>query len=350
MSTAPASLREIAGRVDERLRTFLAAERLRWTTFDPDLAAPFDELERMVVGGGKRLRPVFTYWGFVGAGGQPSDTRVVDAGAAFELLHAFALFHDDIMDGSITRRGATTTHETMQAEHRSRGWSGDARRFGDGAAILIGDLSFVYADVLLSSLGPRGWQMWNELRIELNIGQYLDMLGSAQNERRADKAARICRYKSGKYTIERPLHLGALLADESTALLPHYSNYGLPLGDAFQLRDDVLGAFGDSAITGKPVGDDLREAKPTPLMALALTRANSPQRAVLSLVGTRVLSDTDVADVQHAIEECGALSEMESTIERLTTEAIDAISVAPIDAAVKKQLVELAHFVSERRA
>jgi len=350
VSTAPASLREIAGRVDERLRTFLAAERLRWTTFDADLAAPFDELERMVVGGGKRLRPVFTYWGFVGAGGQPSDARVVDAGAAFELLHAFALFHDDIMDGSITRRGATTTHETMQAEHRSRGWSGDARRFGDGAAILIGDLSFVYADVLLSSLGPRGWQMWNELRIELNIGQYLDMLGSAQNERRADKAARICRYKSGKYTIERPLHLGALLADEATALLPQYSNYGLPLGDAFQLRDDVLGAFGDSAITGKPVGDDLREAKPTPLMALALTRANAQQRATLSLVGARVLSDTDVADVQHAIVECGALSEMESTIERLTVEAIDAISAAPIDAAVQKHLVELAHFVSERRA
>ena len=350
MSTAPASLREIAGRVDERLRIFLAAERLRWTGFDADLAAPFDELERMVVGGGKRLRPVFTYWGFVGAGGQPSDTRVVDAGAAFELLHAFALFHDDIMDGSTTRRGATTTHETMQAEHRSRGWSGDARRFGDGAAILIGDLSFVYADALLSSLGPRGWQMWNELRIELNIGQYLDMLGSAQNERRADKAARICRYKSGKYTIERPLHLGALLADESTALLPHYSNYGLPLGDAFQLRDDVLGAFGDSAITGKPVGDDLREAKPTPLMALALTRANAQQRATLSLVGTRVLSDTDVADVQRAIVECGALSEMESTIERLTTEAIDSISAAPIDAAVREHLVELAHFVSERRA
>jgi len=350
VSTAPASLREIAGRVDERLRIFLAAERLRWTGFDADLAAPFDELERMVVGGGKRLRPVFTYWGFVGAGGQPSDTRVVDAGAAFELLHAFALFHDDIMDGSTTRRGATTTHETMQAEHRSRGWSGDARRFGDGAAILIGDLSFVYADALLSSLGPRGWQMWNELRIELNIGQYLDMLGSAQNERRADKAARICRYKSGKYTIERPLHLGALLADESTALLPHYSNYGLPLGDAFQLRDDVLGAFGDSAITGKPVGDDLREAKPTPLMALALTRANAQQRATLSLVGTRVLSDTDVADVQRAIVECGALSEMESTIERLTTDAIDAISAAPIDAAVRKHLVELAHFVSERRA
>lgn len=350
MTSAPASLRDIATRVDNRLRALLTEEEARWVGFDADLATPFAELARMVVGGGKRLRPVFTYWGFVGAGGSPTDPRVIDAGAAFELLHAFALFHDDIMDGSVARRGATTTHESMQAEHRARRWSGDARRFGDGAAILIGDLSFVYADMLLSHLGPRGWQMWNELRVELNIGQYLDMLGSAQNERRPEKAARICRYKSGKYTIERPLHLGALLADEATPLLDDYSAYGLPLGDAFQLRDDVLGAFGDSAVTGKPVGDDLREAKPTPLMALAMSRATQSQREVLSRVGVGVLSDTDVARVQQAIVDCGALAEMEITIERLTNEAIDAISAASIDAEVRAELVKLARFVSDRRA
>lgn len=350
MTSAPASLRDIATRVDNRLRALLTEEEARWVGFDADLSTPFAELARMVVGGGKRLRPVFTYWGFVGAGGSPTDPRVIDAGAAFELLHAFALFHDDIMDGSVARRGATTTHESMQAEHRARRWSGDARRFGDGAAILIGDLSFVYADMLLSHLGPRGWQMWNELRVELNIGQYLDMLGSAQNERRPEKAARICRYKSGKYTIERPLHLGALLADEATPLLEKYSAYGLPLGDAFQLRDDVLGAFGDSAVTGKPVGDDLREAKPTPLMALAMSRATQSQREVLSRVGVGVLSDTDVARVQQAIVDCGALAEMEITIERLTNEAIDAISAASIDAEVRAELVELARFVSDRRA
>lgn len=350
MTSAPASLRDIATRVDNRLRALLTEEEARWVGFDADLATPFAELARMVVGGGKRLRPVFTYWGFVGAGGSPTDPRVIDAGAAFELLHAFALFHDDIMDGSVARRGATTTHESMQAEHRARRWSGDARRFGDGAAILIGDLSFVYADMLLSHLGPRGWQMWNELRVELNIGQYLDMLGSAQNERRPEKAARICRYKSGKYTIERPLHLGALLADEATPLLENYSAYGLPLGDAFQLRDDVLGAFGDTAVTGKPVGDDLREAKPTPLMALAMSRATQSQREVLSRVGVGVLSDTDVARVQQAIVDCGALAEMETTIERLTNEAIDAISAASIDAEVRAELVELARFVSDRRA
>ena len=349
MSNAPAALRDIADRVDARLRDFLAAERTRWVEFDADLTVVFDELERMVVGGGKRLRPVFTYWGFVGAGGRPDEPRVIDAGAAFELLHAFALFHDDIMDGSVTRRGAVATHEAMQAEHRARGWSGDARRFGDGSAILIGDLSFVYADMLLAGLGPRGWQMWNELRVELNVGQYLDMLGSAQNERRPDKAARICRYKSAKYTIERPLHLGALLADENTALLEAYSRYGLPLGEAFQLRDDVLGVFGDSSITGKPVGDDLREAKPTPLMALALQKASSAQRSMLEMVGRQPLNETEIGRVQQAIVDSGALAEMESTITRLTNEAIAAIGATPIAADVQTRLVELAHFVSDRR-
>lgn len=349
MSGAPSSLKEIAARVDARLSSFLAGERTRWVSFDPDLAVPFDELERMVVGGGKRLRPVFAHWGFVGAGGDANDPRIIDAGAAFELLHAFALFHDDIMDGSVTRRGDTTTHEALQAEHRNKGWSGDARRFGDGAAILIGDLSFVYADMLLAGLGARGWQMWNELRVELNMGQYLDMLGSAQNERSPEKASRICRYKSGKYTIERPLHLGALLADENTTLLGTYSNYGLPLGDAFQLRDDVLGAFGDSSVTGKPVGDDLREAKPTPLMALALQRADSKQRDVLQRVGRDALDAAGVARVQQAIIDTGALQEMESRIEQLTTQAIDAIRGAAIDGAVRERLIELARFVSDRK-
>jgi len=191
--------------------------------------------------------------------------------------------------------------------------------------------------------------MWNELRVELNIGQYLDMLGSAQRERRRDKAARICLYKRAKSTIERPLHLGALLADENTGLLEAYSRYGLPLGDAFQLRDDVLGVFGESNITGKPVGDDLREAKPTPLMALALQRANAAQRTVLQRVGREALDPAGISEVQQAIIHSGALDEMESTITRLTNEAIAAISATPISAEVQTRLVELAHFVSDRR-
>ena len=203
----------------------------------------------MVEAGGKRLRPAFCHWGFVGAGGDPDDQRVVDAGAAFELMHAFALFHDDVMDDASSRRGEPTTHAVYADTHRLAGWSGESRRFGEGAAILVGDLAFVLADELLVGASDPVWRMWNELRTELNIGQFLDIVGSVRGERRIDKAERIARYKSGKYTIERPLHLGALLAapDRADELLPQLSRYGLPLGDAFQMRDDVMGVFGDTA-------------------------------------------------------------------------------------------------------
>ncbi|MGA0064169.1 MAG: polyprenyl synthetase family protein [Ilumatobacteraceae bacterium] len=350
MISAPTSLRDIAARVDERLRGFLAAERVRWTALDPDTEVLVAELERMVLAGGKRLRPAFTHWGFVGAGGDAADPRVVDAGAAFELMHAFALFHDDIMDGSLTRRGARTTHEVHKERHTTDRLAGDARRFGDGVGILVGDLAFVYADAMLVGSSPQVWSMWNELRIELNVGQYLDMLGSARTERSRAKAERICRYKSGKYTIERPLHLGALLAGPENAdqLLTAYSAYGLPLGDAFQMRDDVMGAFGDPVVTGKPVGDDLREGKPTPLMAIAVARADAAQRRMLDRVGAGPLSDVEVADVQAVIRATGALDEMEATIDRLTTQAIDAITAAPVTADARAALVDLANFVAQR--
>ncbi len=350
MPAAPSSLSHIARRVDARLQLLLDAERTRWSAFDTDLAQPIDEIARLVLAGGKRLRPAFCHWGFVGAGGNPDDQRVIDAGAAFELMHAFALFHDDVMDGSITRRGEPTTHIMMSELHEENSWVGESRRFGEGAAILVGDLAFVYADQLLLGAPQPVWSIWNELRVELNFGQYLDMLGSANSERRLVKAERICRYKSGKYTIERPLHLGAVFAapEKAEQLLPVLSAYGLPLGDAFQMRDDVMGAFGETSVTGKPVGDDLREGKPTPLMAMATARANAAQLGVLQLVGNTVLDDAQVADVQMVIRETGALDQLEQLITSLTDEAIEAIGKAPLSQEARNELIELAAFVSWR--
>ena len=347
----PPSLALVAGRVDERLRTLLAAEEARWTAFDPDLGDPIREIGRLVLAGGKRLRPAFTYWGFVGAGGDPDDPRVVDAGGAFELMHAFALFHDDVMDDATSRRGAITTHTEFARRHEQGGWAGEARRFGEGVAILVGDLAFVYADQLMTGSSPQAWAIWNELRVELNVGQVLDILGGVRNDRRRDKAERICRYKSGKYTIERPLHLGAVMAapEREAELLPPLSAYGLPLGDAFQMRDDVMGAFGDEAVTGKPVGGDLREGKPTPLLARAVEASTPAQRAVLDLVGRPDLDDDEVARVQQVIVDTGALDDLERTISCLTDEAIAAIERAPITAAACDELVQLAHYVSWRQ-
>ncbi|MEP7111701.1 MAG: polyprenyl synthetase family protein [Ilumatobacteraceae bacterium] len=349
-ATPPPSLAAIAAAVETRLRTLLDVEVARWAAFDEDLRTPMEHIARLVLGGGKRLRPSFCHWGFVGAGGNPDDPRIIDAGAALELMHAFALFHDDVMDDASSRRGTPTTHTVFAAAHASAGWAGESRRFGEGVAILVGDLAFVMADQLLLDAPRDAWVIWNELRTELNIGQLLDIVGSVRGDRRLDKAERICRYKSGKYTVERPLHLGAVLAapDRAAELLPALSAYGLPLGDAFQMRDDVMGAFGDEIVTGKPVGGDLREGKPTPLLARAVAAATPTQRTVLERVGSADLGDNDIADIQRVIVDTGALAALEVQIARLTDEAIAAIEIAPITKCSRDELIELAHYVSWR--
>jgi geranylgeranyl diphosphate synthase type I len=346
----PQSLRGIAQRVDQRLDTLLAAEEQRWGDLSADLIRPITEIRRLVMAGGKRLRPAFCYWGFVGAGGDPSDSRIVDAGAAFELMHAFALFHDDVMDDADSRRGAATTHTVFAKEHALAGWAGESRRFGEGVAILVGDLAFVYADLLLETAPQEAWRIWNELRVELNIGQFLDVAGSVQRVRDVVSAERICRYKSGKYTIERPLHLGAAIADPTGhgALLNGLSGYGLPLGDAFQMRDDVMGAFGDEAVTGKPVGGDLREGKPTPLLARAVAAATPAQLQVLERVGATDLSDAEVAAIQQVIVETGALAELESHITSLTEQAVTSLRQMDLDPQAVSELTLLAQYVSWR--
>jgi len=349
MSTVPSLLLDVAARVEARLEVLLAGERERWRELDVQLEAPFDALATLLLSGGKRLRPAFCFWGFVGAGGDPGDARAIDAGAAFELLHAFALFHDDVMDGSSTRRGERTTHLVFADRHDAGEWIGESRRFGEGVAILVGDLAFVYADQLLHGAPAPALRVWDELRIELNIGQYLDIVGTATGERGRTRAERIARYKSGKYTVERPLHLGALLAapDRAAELLPALSAYGLPLGDAFQLRDDVLGAFGDSTLTGKPVGDDLREGKPTPMLAIASARAHGGQRAVLARVGHE-LADADIADVQEVLVATGALAEVEAVIEELANQAVTALDGLAVTDDARKAFEELARYVAWR--
>ena len=326
----------------------LDSERSRWIAVDSDLARPLEVLTHFVLEGGKRLRPAFCHWAFVGAGGAADDPMIIDAGAAFELLHAFALVHDDVMDGSSSRRGEPTVHLSFGADHSAGGWNGESRRFGEGVAILIGDLAEVYADRLMASATPAAFAIWNELKIELNIGQFLDVLGAARGDVDLDTARRIVRYKSGKYTIERPLHVGAALAGRIDELHESLTRFGAPLGEAFQLRDDILGTFGDSTRTGKPVGDDLREGKPTPMLAVALDRASAAQRAVLARIGSVDLDPHEIAAVQSVFVETGALASMEQDIADLTGTAITALEDAAITDEARIALGELAVYVGAR--
>lgn len=345
---APQSLLVVAGRVEDRLRAVFESETARWTALDPDLADLLTPLERLVMASGKRLRPAFCHWGFVAAGGDAGDEMEIDAGAALELLQAFALLHDDVMDDSCTRRGMTTAHVAVADSHDAAGWRGESRRFGEGVAVLVGDLAHVYADRLVAACPPAARAIWDELRIELNVGQYLDVVATAQASFDRDRARLIARYKSGKYTIERPLHLGAAMAGHLDDLQAPLSAYGDALGEAFQLRDDLLGAFGDTELTGKPVGDDLREGKPTPLLAAALARADISQGSVLSRVGEPDLRPAEVAAIQQAMSDCGAVAEIETAIETLTGRALAALDGVELEGGAVAALAELAEYVAWR--
>jgi len=348
VAPAPPSLRDVGQRVDARILGVLDVELARWEAVDPDLAEPLGSLRDLIAAGGKRLRPAFCHWAFVGAGGDPADARVVDAGAALELLHTFALVHDDVMDGSDQRRGLPSVHKHFIDRHVGLGWQGDARRSGEGAAILVGDFAFVYADQILGEIPPAARAVFDELRLELCVGQYLDLVGTASGSRDAAQATRIERYKSGKYTVERPLHLGAALAGADATVHDALSAVGLPLGEAFQLRDDLLGVFGDSSVTGKPVGDDLREGKLTPLIAAAAARGSVADQAGLARVGAPDLSADDIVTIQQILIDSGAVAEVEDRITDRVAEALGALDRAPIGAEARDALADLTRFAAWR--
>lgn len=349
MPEAPTSLGEIAKRVDARIDEVLSAEIERWTAVDSAMREPLRVLREFVLAGGKRLRPAFCFWAFVGAGGDGDDNAVIDAGAALELLHTFALVHDDIMDNSHRRRGLDTVHRHFEGVHAEFDWRGEQRRFGEGAAILIGDVAFVYADQMLRGAPQPALDVYTQLRLEVNVGQYLDLVGTVRGDASVDFARKICAYKTGKYTVERPLHLGAALAGRLEELEGPLSAYGDPLGEAFQLRDDLLGTFGDAEVTGKPVGEDLRDGKPTTMYARAREAASGDDAALLDdRYGAADLSADEVVAIQSVFERTGARAATESLVDSLVDQALSALAAAPLSASARDELDALARFVAER--
>jgi geranylgeranyl diphosphate synthase type I len=346
----PGVVASVANRVEARVDELLERERARWEAVDPALVAPIDTLRSFVVTGGKRLRPAFCHCAFVGAGGEPDDPQIIDAAAALELVHTFALIHDDVMDGSDTRRGRDAVHRQFIREHTNARWRGEPRRFGEGMAILVGDFAFVYADLMMRGARADALAIYDELRIELCVGQSLDLVGTARATADPVAARRIATYKSGKYTVERPLHLGAALAGRLDDLAAPLSAIGLPLGEAFQLRDDVLGVFGDEDVTGKPVGDDLREGKLTPLVAIATekTRGDADDEELLGRLGAADLDPIEVQALQDLFVRSGALAEVERSIERLVGEARAALARIELAGDAGSRLEDLAAYVAWR--
>jgi len=357
----PPAILTVATATEAHLHDIFQTEIGRWTHNDPRLGEAVVTLGNMVLGRGKRLRAAFCYWAWDGTRKWIGDSTrneddVMSACAAFELLQAFALIHDDIMDNAPTRRGVPTIHTTEANRLQQLGWRGEPRRYGEGVAILLGDLAHAYADKCIGNTTPAARQLWDELRIELNLGQYLDIRSSAAGESDRATARAVATFKSALYTIVRPLQMGATLApgwdalsnDARSQALNRLEAFGRPLGEAFQLRDDLLGVIGESTATGKPVGTDLREGKPTELLAIALERANPDERQLLAVVGQPDLTDEYVQAIVGVLHSTGAIAEVERRITELVQQAHDTLPSLRIDPSTQMTMSSLADYVGLR--
>jgi geranylgeranyl diphosphate synthase type I len=339
---------ELRVRVDAELRRFMVDAGAALSAIGTDLAALTDEACSFVLDTGKRLRPAFCYWGARAAGTADSES-LVSAAASLELLHACALVHDDVIDRSATRRGRPAAHRHFAQLHEEHSWSGDAGAYGDAIAVLLGDLFLVWAEMMISASGigdaalARARPVLDLMRVELMAGQYLDVTEQALGGGSLERALRVTRYKTAKYTVERPLHLGAAIGDASPDLVTAMSSYGLPLGEAFQLRDDLLGVFGDPDLTGKPAGDDLREGKRTVLIALAMETADAAGGAELSAgLGDPTLDERRVERLRAVISACGAPARVEAMISERVGTAVAALEHESVDPDARSALIDLA--------
>jgi geranylgeranyl diphosphate synthase type I len=315
----------VLGSALERRRTEVAA-------IDERLLPLMDRLVRFASTGGKRLRPQFLWWGWQAAGGESAGPRAGaawSAAASLELIQASALVHDDIIDNSATRRGEPSVHVAV----------------GVSPAILLGDLALAWADDLFTegavALGApaEAFGAWQGMRTEVIAGQLLDLAADGS----AADARQVNRYKTAAYTVERPLHLGAALAGGSAGLITALRTYGVHLGSAFQLRDDLLGVFGDASVTGKPAGDDLVEGKRTLLLAVARDRMSGAERTELD---SGLGNPSRVGRLSELVAGSGAPEVIEAEISAELARAVDALDRVPEPA--RGALTELAGIATAR--
>jgi len=353
VSVNPLDEQNLRASIQDVLDEFVQLHQAALLAASQDAAFLGESLQQLLAGG-KRLRAAFCYWGYrsTGAG---HDDRVVKAAASLELLQACALIHDDVMDGSDTRRGNPSIHRQFETLHNSRNWQGPSDAFGVGAAILVGDLALSWADTLLGNAGltpdeyVRAKSVYDTMRTELMAGQYLDLLEQARGNTSPDSARNVIKYKSAKYTIERPLNLGAAIALAPQEHQDSLSAYGLALGEAFQLRDDLLGVFGLPEATGKPAGDDLREGKQTVLVATARSAGMATVNALLDThLGQAQISSENVAQLQDALITTGAVDDIERQIAELTEIALESLDSPSIDTFAREALTQLAIMATQR--
>ncbi len=312
--------------------------------------------------GGKRIRPAFCYWGYVAAAGAATEPpqAVIDIAASLDLLHLFALVHDDLIDSSDTRRGGPAAHRYFEAYHRDQAWQGDSAHFGLSAAILFGDLLFAWSVSMVEQAPISGERLkrarpyLDAVRSEVLAGQYLDLVNQARPSSGANMlrdAGLVMGFKTAKYTVARPVQIGAALGLADDGTQHGLSAFGTHVGYAFQMRDDLLGLFGDPAVTGKPTGDDLREGKKTVVIGYAMRLASRSDAARLTqMMGDPGLGDADIMAARQILVDCGAVEATEKAILTEAAAGMKYLQRLDISSQGADALAALVHAAVERAA
>ncbi|MGI8880217.1 MAG: polyprenyl synthetase family protein [Jatrophihabitans sp.] len=357
MSKPQSDTDTLVARIEAALRGFLDEHCAELRSLGADLNAMADAAADLVLAGGKRIRPQFAYWGWrcVHHSGADGEERSIVAAASLELLHAAALVHDDLIDASATRRGRPAAHTRFAALALAGGAGpGEAAAFGSAAAILLGDQLLSWSAAMLATSGPvpiRSTELFGATAQEIMAGQYLDVLAQVSGGYSVEAALRVARFKSAKYSVERPLQFGAAFGNAGPETLNALSAFGLPLGEGFQLRDDVLGVFGDPALTGKPAGDDLREGKRTVLVSLAHQSSDEAGRREPDTgLGNADLDAAGIDRLRDIIVSTAALESVEEMIADRVDEARTALADAVIRPDARRALSQLVDRVTTRTA
>jgi geranylgeranyl diphosphate synthase type I len=353
---ATSVLEQLRQRIDFEIKNFLSNSSGYITSIGSELDEVAAEMEAFLLHGGKRFRPLLSCIGAMSVEGALPTDAIVKASGSLEFLHACALIHDDLMDGSDTRRSRPSVHRHFENLHREGKMAGDSAGYGVATAILLGDLALIWSDQILhqSGISPERLiatlPIFDELRVELMAGQFLDVHEQSLATTDTERSLKVASYKSGKYSIERPLHFGARLAGGDDRLLADLSRYGIPIGEAFQLRDDLLGVFGDPEETGKPAGDDLREGKRTVLIALAFEGSEVAGKKELAEIGNRQLDANQVTRIREVITSSGAVTKVEEMISQRAESARKALDSHLISASAKPLLELMAELALHRRS
>lgn len=339
---------------DKQLLAFLSAKRVEAAEINPEAAVLVDEIIRFSENGGKRVRPAFMYSGYAAAGGKAFEA-ILYTSMSVELLHTFALIHDDIIDNSDLRRGELTTHKQFEKIHKDKKLLGDKKEYALSSAILTGDLALSFAEEILTTAPfpqervRRARYFFDQMKVQVLYGEYLDVLGGYRKSLTEDEVLQILDYKTAKYTVERPLHIGAMLAGAEYSLIETFSRYGIPFGQAFQMQDDIVGTFGDEKEIGKPADSDIKEGKKTLLLARAYDQASSEEKKTLDrVVGNKTASKSEIDQVRSIMKKTGSYDYCVGLAKKLLQQARDVVIDKKLTEEGKWYLLAAVEYLEER--